>query len=177
MQLGTYLWVIFSKIDDSQVIRMPLQARPTLYHLEDNSARRPPGRQSNPEQLNSRHLSSLNVTHSCVATFVEPQLLRHSEGREPGRSTQWSPVLGRSLRISLPPAACRSSQGVRQKHGIKTTTTSMEAREIHDLVGRILGQQLRTSNQKKENLVSRWPKNSEGKKLVLPQPEDQLAKS
>ena len=33
LQLGTYLWVIFSKIGDSQAIRMPPQASPDLTNL------------------------------------------------------------------------------------------------------------------------------------------------
>ena len=80
-------------------------------------------------------LSSLNVTRSCLATFA----LRHSVGKEPCRSSQWSPVLGHSVPILLPVIA--GGRGLIEMPNFERCLQLWDPEEVHDLIGRILGKQ------------------------------------
>ena len=76
LRLGTYLWPTFSKTDDSQVNRMPLQASPTLTNPL------PPHSQFREEThwmtvhfrtAQSGTLSLQSKTGSCLPNSAEPQ--------------------------------------------------------------------------------------------------------
>ena len=183
-QLGTYSWVIFSKIGDSQVIGMPLQASPTLPPIRQQPI--PQGDPQDDSPLSNSQIRDIAITErdaqllgdfrwaSSMATprsLVSrnaPAWAQSLEGVLTGHRS-WATLCRYRCRLLLPEVphkADTNNTGCSCGRRVKFTTFLEELLDSSALGNR--------AGQRKQ--CSRRPKNNVGKELAPRRPEDRSAK-
>ena len=78
---------------------------------------------------------------SSVGTPMCHIALHHGLGGERRRGSEWTPVLGNLLPMSVPNIAGKKIRGSCDGEELKEDLQLWEAGEVHELIGRVLGQQ------------------------------------